>query len=949
MNNSYVERVTAFFFLTALPVWLHAQYFEKLYDFQNTAFCHDVFIASDGGLVSAGSNLFKTDNIGEIEWVTNPPPLSWMIVSQSFNSALQLDDGSLVVLAENEFLDVRLTKYSSEGDSIWSQTIEDTDINIDIQFGALEKTNDGGFYILGEHFELNPCNCYKGILAKTDSLGNLVDTFTFGAATGPDIPKYYALDVFPDGKIAIGGKKQDLPYLMLFEPDGTPLWETNLFAMDVAQIISVKITENDEIVVAGDFAENGDFPNSIPFVAKYDADGNEIWSSFFDNILGAGAYDMTLTQDEGAIMTGFVGYGGNGVHGFLVKVAENGMEEWHKVYDKNLVQAFFHSVKEDANGDLAIGATVTSSPVFNPKDILLMKTDPFGNLYEHFVVGNIFRDDQLDCTYDGNEPGLQNWIIRAEGDNGDSYYTVANEFGEYEFNLDKGEYKIMPSPRPYWSFCQPSYIIELDSLNDTVDISIPLQPEVDCAFMQVDIATPFIRYCFDGSYAVNYCNYGTIPADNVTVEITLDDHLNYLDATANLLSQNGQVLTFEIGTVQPNECGRFHVYFDMICDTSLIGKTLCTQAHIFPDSLCINDWIGPNIEVEALCEGDSVFFNITNTGGNMPSAFEYIVIEDNIILMSGEFQLGENESISYSTEAQSGATYHIVAAQDPNLPFFLGNLLATASIEGCAGNINIGAFNQVPFDDGEPWRSTDCHEVIASFDPNDKTAFPTGWKEDHIIEANTDLDYLIRFQNTGTDTAFKVVIVDTLSQFLDPSSLQSGAASHPYTFELSRQGVLKFTFDNILLPDSTTNEPASHGFVNFSISQIANNEIGTRIENTAYIYFDFNPPVKTNTVFHTIGEPWVNVLSSWIEVFEPGIQINVFPNPFFEMATIEIEGWQGEQGTFSLIDMNGKVVSQKEFTGNKITLMRHNMPAGVYFFSISSGGRLMGSGKLVLQ
>jgi len=59
---------------------------------------------------------------------------------------------------------------------------------------------------------------------------------------------------------------------------------------------------------------------------------------------------------------------------------------------------------------------------------------------------------------------------------------------------------------------------------------------------------------------------------------------------------------------------------------------------------------------------------------------------------------------------------------------------------------------------------------------------------------------------------------------------------------------LVFHFENILLPDSTVNEPASHGFVQFRINQLTDNPIGTVIENTADIYFDLNKAIVTNTV-----------------------------------------------------------------------------------------------------
>ncbi|MBK9515002.1 MAG: SprB repeat-containing protein [Flavobacteriales bacterium] len=107
------------------------------------------------------------------------------------------------------------------------------------------------------------------------------------------------------------------------------------------------------------------------------------------------------------------------------------------------------------------------------------------------------------------------------------------------------------------------------------------------------------------------------------------------------------------------------------------------------------------------------------------------------------------------------------------------------------------------------------------------------------------IDYTIRFQNTGTDTAFLVVITDTLPQHLDPSTIRMGAGSHGFSWSLSGQGTLRWVFPNILLPDSNVNEPRSHGFVSFRIRPYEPLLPGTTIENTANIHFDFNPPVVT--------------------------------------------------------------------------------------------------------
>ena len=153
-----------------------------------------------------------------------------------------------------------------------------------------------------------------------------------------------------------------------------------------------------------------------------------------------------------------------------------------------------------------------------------------------------------------------------------------------------------------------------------------------------------------------------------------------------------------------------------------------------------------------------------------------------------------------------------------------------------------------------------CHDqiVTGSFDPNDKAVFPEG---DIRIKDST-LEYLIRFQNTGTDTAFTVLITDTISHLLDLSSFQLKGSTHPVTYQITNSNVLEFTFNNILLPDSNVNESGSHGSVIFSIQQNYSNIIGDTIENTANIYFDFNAPVTTNTTVSPIVPKQFDVTST---------------------------------------------------------------------------------------
>lgn len=154
-----------------------------------------------------------------------------------------------------------------------------------------------------------------------------------------------------------------------------------------------------------------------------------------------------------------------------------------------------------------------------------------------------------------------------------------------------------------------------------------------------------------------------------------------------------------------------------------------------------------------------------------------------------------------------------------------------------------------PANDTMYWPGT----ASGAFDPNDKQVVSGQGRiaDGDLPMQDSVLNYLIRFQNTGTDTAFNIYVRDTLDVAnLEMGSLRITGASHPYTVSMSSGGQMQLTFTNILLPDSNTNEAASHGWIAYRIHRKSTVTLGTVIPNSASIYFDFNAPVKTNTV-HT--------------------------------------------------------------------------------------------------
>ena len=143
--------------------------------------------------------------------------------------------------------------------------------------------------------------------------------------------------------------------------------------------------------------------------------------------------------------------------------------------------------------------------------------------------------------------------------------------------------------------------------------------------------------------------------------------------------------------------------------------------------------------------------------------------------------------------------------------------------------------------------------VSSSIDPNDKSETHLGKLSAQQLTDGEYLTYVIRFQNTGNDTAFRVTVRDTLDNKLDWNSIQMIGSSHPYTMIVKNGNYMEWKFDPIYLPDSNINEPGSHGYLAFRIKAKSNIVAGDIIKNNAAIYFDFNTPVATNTVVTIFG------------------------------------------------------------------------------------------------
>jgi uncharacterized repeat protein (TIGR01451 family) len=160
--------------------------------------------------------------------------------------------------------------------------------------------------------------------------------------------------------------------------------------------------------------------------------------------------------------------------------------------------------------------------------------------------------------------------------------------------------------------------------------------------------------------------------------------------------------------------------------------------------------------------------------------------------------------------------------------------------------------------------------VTGSYDPNDKTETHGPGFPAQLLANGEYLNYIIRFQNTGADTAFRVLVRDTLDAKLDWSSLEMISVSHSYRFSVTDQNKLEWKFDPIILPDSTHSYAASQGYIAYRIKPKSDLAEGDTIANRAAIYFDFNSPVLTN-IQNTVIDNSISICSGETTLYKSGI------------------------------------------------------------------------------
>lgn len=507
------------------------------------------------------------------------------------------------------------------------------------------------------------------------------------------------------------------------------------------------------------------------------------------------------------------------------------------------------------------------------------------------ISGDLLLDDNGDCGPDPDDLAAPGFVVTLTNDaTGVIYYAWTATDGSWTIDLPNGVYTIEPIVEEGLPLATcPVTTVSLNGIPVTgVNLYLPVLE--NCPVLTSEITIPYLRRCFGSTAFVHYENKGAAVAEDGQLVVELDPFFTDVEASLNPVSVIGNVYTFDLGDLPPFGEGTIRFQFTVSCNAQL-GQTHCVASSLTPNTSCGADaeWNGALVNItDAVCEGDSVRFTVSNVGNSaMNVPLTYSVLLDSVLTSTEPFVYGILEAGEdfFITLAAEGVTVTLITNQEPDAP---GSENPTVVAEGCGTSqtFTTGFANLLPLATGDPTAGLVCRRNVGAYDPNDKRGYPLGWDGGNI-KAGTRLDYEIRFQNTGTDTAFTVVISDTIAPELDLATFKPEVGSHPYIVTIDTHRVVTWTFNNIMLPDSSTNLALSQGSVVFSIDHASALQPGDEILNEAAIYFDFNEPIITNVSRHVIATE--GLPTSVRRTLARSVPLRVFPNPADDRIRLQVD------------------------------------------------------------
>lgn len=577
-----------------------------------------------------------------------------------------------------------------------------------------------------------------------------------------------------------------------------------------------------------------------------------------------------------------------------------------------------------------------------------LDAEGFLDIEEDLIAGTVREEVDRNCaTRDTNERGLPGRIIVAEPQ---MSYAYTDENGRYELGLGGDTVRVRqlildPLQRTYATkVCDTLYRMRLRPGVVDTNFHADFANRINaCAQLEARPWPVRARSCSTAVHGITIWNRGLGTArDTVFVRVYLPRLFRLDSATlpyrfdpADSSYRFAYVGEFLGGTSKQllmyshTECGIPLTDFCLRVITEYAGLS-CSDARLGDGSM---------VAAGVACQGDTSIITVYNGGQGMNIDRQIRLYVDSSLVRRFDYRLSAQQSLRIGVVA-NGGILRLEADQDIANPALSTVTAQVRCLNGRQVPVLNNWFSEGAFSVND---RTSCGQVTNSWDPNDKQVSPMGRGPRGVVPPGTELTYTIRFQNTGTDTAFVVQVYDTLDiTHLDLATLRIGATSHPGgTFNISGQGrpVLQWRWSRIMLPDSNRNKEGSIGYVTFAIRAKADAPLGTEVRNKAGIYFDFNPVIVTNTVLSTLGEvPNQPGVIDTVQVITSARgykarPMRAYPSPTRDLISIDAPA----PGQMTITNLQGQIVATQTLlrTGKETTNIK-DLPAGTYIIQLTT-------------
>lgn len=328
-----------------------------------------------------------------------------------------------------------------------------------------------------------------------------------------------------------------------------------------------------------------------------------------------------------------------------------------------------------------------------------------------------------------------------------------------------------------------------------------------------------------------------------------------------------------------------------------------------------NPWIGNNTLLHINCSNIGTEPITPTIALTLDAALSFVSANVTPTSVNGQSITWSLPQLAPGANSNIQVTVFTAISTPPNAPISNSVVLSTAETD-----IN-------------PENNTDDKNGIAttSFDPNDKQVSATSISPDDVTDEKR-LEYTIRFQNTGNAPAVNLVIKDSLDSDWDLNTFEMIGASHPFSLTVSNL-VAIWTFANIMLPDSSTDELGSQGSIHYRMAPKNSLVLGDQLLNRADIYFDYNEPVLTNTTVTTVE------LTTAIAEEQAGVGMLVAPSPSNGLVNMRWNEAFTGSAELNVLDALGRVVFTMTIAGgsNSRSIDLSSLPAGSYIARLSGG------------